>query len=177
MRIVAGSLKGRVLLEFSKIGFRPTSDMCRESLFNILQNRIYGVKFLDLFAGTGAVGIEAYSRGAEKVVLNDSSRESINLIKKNLDKLGITDKIKVLSQDAISLIKTTSEKYDIIFIDPPYASDFEQDVLSNISNAMEENGLAVYETDKPFTGQTYGLKIVDQRRYGKAHLTFFEKGE
>ena len=177
MRIVAGSLKGRVLLEFSKIGVRPTSDMARESLFNILQNRIYGVKFLDLFAGTGAVGIEAYSRGAGTVVLNDSSRQSVDLIKKNLEKLGVTGKIKVLSQDGVSLLKTTSEKFDIVFIDPPYSSGLEQEILSNLSNAMEQDGLAIYETDRPFSGEVFGLRIVDPRRYGKAHLTFFEKGE
>ena len=122
MRIIAGSLKGRVLLEFSKIGVRPTSDMARESLFNILQNDIYGAKFLDLFSGTGAVGIEAYSRGASEVVLNDNSRESITLIKKNLEKLGISGKIKVTSFDAISYLKTSNDKFDIIFVDPPYAS-------------------------------------------------------
>ena len=177
MRIVAGSLKGRVLLEFSKIGVRPTSDMARESLFNILQNRIYGATFLDLFAGTGAVGIEAYSRGAEEVVLNDNSRESVNLIKKNLEKLGISGKIKVTSYDAISYIKTTSDKFDLIFVDPPYASGLEKAVLENIGNLLEEGGLVVYESDKPFDGEIDSLRIADRRRYGKAHLTFFEKGE
>ena len=85
MRIVGGIYKGRVLCPFEKIGVRPTSDMARESLFNILQTRILGAKFLDLFAGTGAVGIEALSRGAKEVTLNDFGKESVALIKKNLE--------------------------------------------------------------------------------------------
>ena len=177
MRIVGGSLKGRVLCPFEKIGVRPTSDMTRESIFNILQFRIAGAKFLDLFAGTGAVGIEALSRGAKEVVLNDFSKESILLIKKNLDKLGIKEGVKVTSFDAVSLIEGGREKYDIIFIDPPYQSDLGNRVLKVISNSLADDGVAIFESDTSFQGEIQGLTICDQRRYGKAHLTFFKKGE
>ena len=105
MRIVGGKYKGRRLAEFKGRDIRPTSDQTRESLFNILQFRIYGKSFLDLFCGTGAVGIEAYSRGAGKVVLNDVSRESVKLAKANLEKLGIAD-VEVKTSDALTLLDT-----------------------------------------------------------------------
>ena len=176
MRIVGGFYKGRVLCPFEKIGVRPTSDMTRESLFNILQFRIAGSKFLDLFAGTGAVGIEALSRGAKEVVLNDFSKESILLIKKNIEKLGIKEGVKVTSFDAVSLVESGREKFDIIFIDPPYQSDLGERVLSVTSNSLTDDGVAIFEGDTPFNTQIEGLIVCDQRRYGKAHLTFFKKG-
>ena len=176
MRIVGGIYKGRVLCPFEKIGVRPTSDMTRESLFNILQFRIQGSRFLDLFAGTGAVGIEALSRGANEVVLNDFSKESILLIKKNLEKLGIKNGVKVTSFDAVSLLASGRETFDIIFIDPPYQSDLGKKVLDVLSNSLTDDGIAIFESDKPFVGEVHGLNLYDQRRYGKAHLTFFKKG-
>ncbi len=177
MRIVGGIYKGRVLCPFEKIGVRPTSDMARESLFNILQTRILGAKFLDLFAGTGAVGIEALSRGAKEVTLNDFGKESVALIKKNLEKLSIKDGVKVTSFDAVGLLRSGREKYDIIFLDPPYKSDLAKDVLSVVWSALEEDGIAILESETPFDGQVENLSVYDTRRYGKAHLTFFRKGE
>lgn len=175
MRIVGGIYKGRVLCPFEKIGVRPTSDMTRESLFNILQFKIPNAKFLDLFAGTGAVGIEALSRGAKEVWINDFGKESVALIKKNLSKLGIENGVKVTNFDAVSLVKNTIDKFDIIFIDPPYKSDLGLEVLSNIANALSDDGIAIFESDVPFDKEISGLAVYDRRRYGKAHLTFFKK--
>ena len=120
MRIVGGKFKGRTLSEFKGKDVRPTSDQTRESLFNILQFRISGKSFLDLFCGTGAVGIEAYSRGASRVTLNDISRDSVKLAKENLARLKISD-IEVVTSDALSFLKSGEEKYDYIFIDAHYA--------------------------------------------------------
>ena len=177
MRIVGGIYKGRVLCPFEKIGVRPTSDMTRESLFNILQFRIAGAKFLDLFSGTGAVGIEALSRGAKEVTLNDFGRESVALIKKNIEKLAIKDGVSVTSCDALGLLKSGREKYDVIFLDPPYNSNLASEVLPYVYLSLEENGIVVLESDAPFSGEIDSLTVYDQRRYGKAHLTFFKKGE
>lgn len=178
MRIVGGILKGRTLVPFNEQNIRPTSDMVRESLFNILRSEVSGAKFLDLFAGTGAVGIEAYSQGAEKVVLSDASKESVAVIKKNLAKCKIDDKsaVTVVTGNAEEYIKR-AEKFDIIYIDPPYKSDLIGKVLPYLSGALGDDGIAVIETEIPFsfTGDNYGLKIYDTRRYGRAHLAFLRK--
>ena len=176
MRIVGGTFKSRVLLEFKGNDVRPTADKVRESLFNILQSRIYGSEFLDLFAGTGAMGIEALSRGAKRVFFNDKSRDSVNLVKKNLEKLGIEDGVKVVNLDAVSLLKTTTEKFDIIYIDPPYQSEFGEQALSVVSSVLKDDGVVIYENEKPFSKEISGLIKTDERKYGRVYLTFF-KGE
>ena len=177
MRIVGGKYKGRKLNEFAGASVRPTSDMVRESLFNILQFKIQGKTFLDLFCGTGAVGIEALSRGAESVTFNDLKRDSVNLAKSNLQKVGIVDGFKVTNQDANSYYKTCSEKFDYIFLDPPYADGVSSETLSNLANLLTDGGIIIYENEKVFDGQPDGLIKVDERKYGKARLTFFQKGE
>ena len=175
MRIVAGKYKGRTLNEFSKIGVRPTGDKARESLFNILAFEIAGSSFLDLFAGTGAVGIEAISRGAERVVLNDSSRESIKLIKQNLLKLN-ENSAQVLERDAISLLAYYNNEFDYIFSDPPYGSNLNEKVVQNSVNALKSGGKLIIEDEVPYSGEVpVGLKITDQRKYGRAIFTFFTK--
>lgn len=176
MRIVGGIYKGRVLCPFEKIGVRPTSDMARESLFNILQNRISGAKFLDLFSGTGAMGIEALSRGAKLVAINDYSRDAIALIKKNLQKLGIENQVKVSSLDALTFIGGSHEAFDIVYIDPPYESDIYTRVLDSVSKILSEDGIVIVESEKPFDYDGNGLIKYDQRRYGRAHLSFYKKG-
>ena len=177
MRIVGGKYRGRVLTEFSGRDIRPTSDKARESLFNILQFKIYGKTFLDLFCGTGAVGIEALSRGAKSVTFNDADRKSIEVLKKNLAKLKVEEEFKVKNIDAISLLKTSTEKFDFIYIDPPYKTDLGIQALSVVRDAVADGGVVIFEDEKPFSSQVEGLKITDERKYGRIHLTFFEKGE
>lgn len=173
MRIVGGEYKSRVLFSFDGDSIRPTSDKVRESIFNILQNKIYGVVFLDLFCGTGAMGIEALSRGAKQVVFNDLARDSVALTKKNLSKLGVTDGVKVVSSDAITLLKTTDQKFDVVYIDPPYKSDLGKRALEVVERVLGENGIAVFEDEKPCDFIVDGLEEYDRRKYGRVHLTFF----
>ena len=177
MRIVGGKYKGRVLTEFAGGDIRPTSDMARESLFNILQFEIKGASFLDLFCGTGAVGIEALSRGANKVTFNDADRKSIEVLKKNLAKLKVSEDCEVCNLDSITLLKKTTKKFDFIYIDPPYQSDLGIQALNLVQSCLEDNGCAIFEDQKPFEMQIEGLKITDSRKYGRIHLTFFKKGE
>ena len=174
MRIVGGKYKGRVLAEIKNEKVRPTSDMARESIFNILQNEIYGVNFLDLFCGTGAMGIEALSRGAARVTFNDASRESVALLKKNLEKLKVDDEYKVCNYDALTLLKNGGD-YDIIYIDPPYKTDLGVSALRLCSGALSDGGIAIFEDEKPFDGTVDGLILYDRRKYGRVHLTFFRK--
>lgn len=175
MRIVGGKYKGRTLRPFDGDKIRPTADKVRESLFNILQFKIIGSSFLDLFCGTGAMGIEALSRGASKVVFNDLAKESVRLTKSNLEKIKVEENPKILSCDAVALLSGATEKFDIIFIDPPYKSDLGYKCLLQVSSALNDDGIVIFEDEKPFNEQIDGLTIYDSRKYGRVHLTFFKK--
>ena len=172
MRIVGGKYKSRVLCELKDENIRPTSDMVRESPFNILQNKIYGAKFLDLFCGTGAMGIEALSRGAAFTAFNDADKKSLALLKKNLDKLKVDEDYKIYNLDALELLKRGGE-YDIIYIDPPYKTDLGVKALNIASNALKDSGIVIFEDEKPFDGEVQGLTVYDRRKYGRVRLTFF----
>lgn len=176
MRIVGGVYKGRVLKSFDGEDIRPTSDMARESLYNILRDKIAGARFLDLFCGTGAMGIEALSRGASEVVFNDYSKNSVMLTKENLAKLKIDKGVKVQSYSAVDYLKITDEKFDIIFMDPPYKSELGEQALSVASNALADGGIVILENESGFDGVVQGLTKYDERKYGRARFTFF-KGE
>lgn len=175
MRIVAGKYRGRTLLEFDGDRIRPTLDKVRESLFNIIQNKIAGSNFLDLYCGTGAVGIEALSRNAESVVFNDSSKDSIALLKKNLAKIKADDDFEIFNKDAVQFLKTTDKKFDIIFIDPPYKSPNKFDALAFCAPVLSENGIIIFEDENEWENEVEGLVAFDKRKYGRAHLTFFKE--
>ena len=177
MRIVGGTYRSRTLLTFSGNDVRPTPDKVREALFNILRDKVYGCKFLDLFCGTGAMGIEALSRGAKFVLFNDKAKESVDLAKKNLQNLKIENGFKVERSDALLLLENPPEKFDLIYIDPPYASDLGVKALGVVKKALADGGVVVFEDEKPFVGKVEGLTVVDERKYGRVRLTLFKKGE
>lgn len=154
---------------------RPTSDKVRESLFNILQLKVPNAKFLDLFCGTGAMGIEALSRGAKKVVFNDFSRESLTLLKKNLEKVKVEEDYEIVNFDAVNFLRNTTEKFDVIFLDPPYKSELKNKCLPFINGALNDGGIAILEDEIEFKGEIEGLVKYDKRKYGRVHLTFFKK--
>jgi 16S rRNA (guanine966-N2)-methyltransferase len=152
LRVISGEFKGRKLEQIEGMEIRPTSDRVKESLFNILGRRLIDCTFLDLFAGTGGIGIEAYSRGAALVVFNDQSAQSIKVLKSNLNKLNISDKVEVFNTDylnAINRLGNDKKKFDIIFIDPPYLKGYEKNALVQISefNMLAEDGIIVVEHD------------------------------
>lgn len=180
MRVISGEFKGRNLEQIVGIEIRPTSDRVKESLFNILGTRLTDCAFLDLFAGTGGIGIEAYSRGAAQVVFIDESSKSIKILKSNLDKLSISDKVEVYNTDYLNAIKRLdydNKKFDIIFIDPPYLKGFEQIALLQISecNMLADEGIIVVEHDlKDKMQENIGkLKLTRQNRYGNTMLSFY----
>lgn len=174
MRIVAGKYRSRVLNEFEKIGVRPTSDKARESLFNIINGKVKDCVFLDLFAGTGAVGIEALSRGAKESYFCDNSFQSIKLIKSNLEKLKISRDAYVSFTGATAFLKATDKRFDIIYIDPPYASDEYLEAINLSLTKLTDEGIVIVESDKPLDLEIKG-KIFDTRKYGKCHLTFIKQ--
>jgi len=177
LRIVGGKYGGRVLSGFEGKDIRPTSDKARESLFNILRNRIYGSNFLDLFCGTGAIGIEAISHGAKTVTFNDIERKSLAVLKSNLEKLKVTEDYKITNFDALSFLMRSGPVYDIIYIDPPYKMDIYDKLLKLSVNALNDGGIVIFESEQPFDGQVDGLIKYDERKYGRARLTFYKKGE
>ena len=176
MRIVGGKYRGRNLVAFDGDKIRPTSDKVRESVFNILQFGLSGADFLDLFSGSGAMGIEALSRGVNSVTFNDFSRDSIAVLKKNLEKIKVDGNYTVKNLDAVTFVKNCTNKFDIIYIDPPYKSDLGLKVLPFIAELLKDEGVAIFEDEKPFSQIIDNLIITDQRKYGRVYLTFFKKG-
>ena len=174
MRIIGGKHRGRVLKTFEGEAVRPTSDRAREALFNVLQNEIFDSVFYDGFAGSGAVGLEALSRGAKKVVLTDVSSESVKLIKSNAALLKETPTI--LNVDCVSFLSSTDEKFDIIFLDPPYKKDDGELALKIIAerDILSKEGVAVLEKDREGV-EISGLDKQKIKKYGKAFFTFYKK--
>ncbi|MBR2442623.1 MAG: 16S rRNA (guanine(966)-N(2))-methyltransferase RsmD [Clostridia bacterium] len=180
MRVIAGKYKSRVLAEFAGEDVRPTSDRAKEALFNILSLKIYGARVLDLFAGSGALGIESLSRGAKEVVFNDCSKDSLAILKKNLTALKIPvngEEAKLMQSDYLVALNGIRGEFDLILIDPPYRLDYGRQALNVIAQRglLSEKGIAVYERDRAFEGEIEGLEKYDERKYGKAHFTFFRR--
>ena len=125
MRIISGTARGTKLFTLEGQTTRPTLDRVKESIFNIIQSQIINSNFLDVFSGSGAIGLEAASRGAKKVILCDKSKDAINIINKNIEKTHLKEKIELYNLDYETLLKNKiKEKMDIIYIDPPYNSNF-----------------------------------------------------
>ncbi|MDE6356792.1 MAG: 16S rRNA (guanine(966)-N(2))-methyltransferase RsmD [Clostridia bacterium] len=176
MRIISGKYRGLKLLEFETEGIRPTADRVKESLFNILYGKVAGARVLDLFCGSGNLGIECLSRGADFAHFNDKSPESCALLKKNLAKIK-DGNFKITNLDFAACLNMLSgnEKFDLIFLDPPYKTEAGRGALEIIAKRglLAEKGIAVYERDRNFDGEVAGLEKFDERKYGKTFITFF----
>ena len=181
MRIIGGKYRGRVLATFDGESVRPTADRVKESLFNILALRFYGARVLDLFAGSGALGLESLSRGAAEVVFNDKSKDSLAILKKNLRALKLEEgrEAKLYNLDAENYLDYERRPFDLIFIDPPYALEIGVRAVQKIAQKglLAEDGVLVFERDVPFEGEVDGLEKYDERRYGRTILTFFRPKE
>jgi len=180
LRVVAGSFRGRKLETIDDRTVRPTSDKVKESLFNIIAEYILDSQFLDLFAGSGAIGIEALSRGSTNVFFVDISNDSLKILKKNLSTLHIEDKIEMYNADyktAIEKFKFKNIKFNIIYIDPPYFKAIAQDALALVEEAsiLSQNGIIAVEHDeKDSMPQNQGkLFLLKQKKYGGTKLSFY----
>lgn len=177
MRIITGKYRGRKIIPpEGNDEIRPTSDMSREGIFNVLQGYVDGCRFIDLFAGSGAMGIEALSRGADEVLFCDTGRQSMQLLKINLK--GIEGKITVTSRDFRDALRSAKGKWDYIFCDPPYKFDYIGEVAAIVAERelLTDDGLLIYEHDndfKPSVPHGFGLK--KSRRYGRATVEFYER--
>ena len=177
MRIVGGKYRSLALSEFKGEQIRPTADRVKESLFNIIAGRVQCSRALDLFCGSGGLGLECISRGAEFVHFNDISKESVAVLKKNLAKLKGEDNYRITINDFSDCLFSLSDKFDLIFIDPPYRLEAGVKALEIIAkrNLLADGGIAVYERDRAFSGQVEGLEMFDERKYGKTYLSFFKR--
>lgn len=189
LRISSGSLKGRNISVRKYIkgsspdsGFRPTSAKVREAIFNILQQEIHDSVFADLYAGTGAVGFEAISRGAKKVIFVEKDRHCVRAINNYIKKLCIEDKTSVYTEDVDQFLRKALAKgivFDIIFADPPYVSDEIYKIIPMIDNSdiLKPNGLLLIEHDSKKIIEIKNINLTFQRRYqyGDTIITLFRK--
>ena len=182
MRIISGTARGTKLNTLNGENTRPTLDRVKESLFNILQNRLQGAVVIDLFAGSGALALESLSRGAAQAILCDNHPEAISIIKKNIEKTHCKEKTKVIYKDYKQALTHITQKADIIFVDPPYQKNIAVDAIKRIveKNLLTEEGIIVLETDKLERDQAQlekitNIKIKDLRKYGRVKLIFLNR--
>ena len=179
MRVITGTARGRKLRDLPGLDTRPTTDKVKESIFNIVQFDVEGRKVLDLFAGTGQLGIEALSRGAEKCVFVDQSREAVKVIEENVKTTGFENQSRVAAGDGVSFLTSCREKFGLAFLDPPYASDLLDRALLKMSeiDIMTENGIIVCESalDKIMPTLPGPYEMGRDYRYGRIKLTLYHR--
>lgn len=183
MRIISGKAKGTKLYTLEGTNTRPTLDRVKESIFNIIQNDIEDAEILDLFAGSGAIGLEFLSRGARNAVLCDKSKDAIEIIKRNVQKTHMEEKTQILNLDfETCLDKVKNRQFDIIYIDPPYVTKY---ILKSIEKIiaqenLKKEGIMILETDDEQRIlreiESEEVRIVDKRKYGRATIIFLKLG-
>ena len=181
MRIISGQHKGRRLQSISGTDVRPTTDQVREALFNILSQNVPGSCVLDLFAGTGALGIEALSRGAQCAVFVDNSSRPLTVLRKNLQHLGLLKQSKAIRWDIsknLNCLKPFQNQFDLVLMDPPYHKKLVAVALSNLMRVQcltpGATIVAEHERHCDIASPDASISITDRRRYGQTGLTFFD---
>lgn len=183
MRVISGTAKGTILYTLEGNNTRPTLDRVKEALFNMLQIDINDSEVLDLFSGSGALAIEAISRGAKKAVVCDKSKEAIKIIEKNLEKTHLKDKAIIINEDYIKALNFLKGKlqFDFIFLDPPYAGDMIKKAIEEIISLdlLKNDGKIIIETDEEERIlkeiQNINVNVYDLRKYGRVKLIFLNR--
>lgn len=183
MRIISGTAKGTKLYTLEGLDTRPTLDRVKESVFNIISSKLQDAIVLDLFSGSGAIGLEFASRGAEKVYMCDDSKSACQIIQKNIEKTHLESKVELYNMDFKEIInKLKDTKFDIIYLDPPYKTDFIKIAIDELIKCknINENTLIITETDDELRvtkqlEQYKDIEIIDQRKYGRAYILFLKK--
>ncbi len=176
MRIISGQQKGHRISSGKSARIRPTSDRVRESIFNVLREEVAAKEILDLFAGAGGLGLEALSRGARSVTFVDASSQSVNLLRKNLEKLKVKDRSSVIRQDGLKALHKLRQSFDVVFADPPYGKGFVQRVVDSVaqSGVLRHGGILVLEHHKKetFSCPEDQFSLVKQKRFGDTVISF-----
>lgn len=182
MRIISGKARGTKLYTLDGLETRPTLDRVKESLFSIIQGKIIDSTVLDLFSGSGAVGLEFASRGAKKVFLCDKSKDASEIIKSNIEKTHLNKSVALYNVDfKEALRQLKNEKFDIIYLDPPYKTNFIKEAIEYILyyNCVSKDALIIVETDEEERIMkeiiNLQIEIIDKRKYGRAHIIFMQK--
>ena len=184
MRIIGGALRGTALAAVGKgdtaAHLRPTTDRVRESLFNLLAHGDYpefeGARVLDLFAGTGALGFEALSRGAARALFVDDGTKARALLRENTDKLGMIGQSKIYRRDATRMGENRGDPYNLVFLDPPYGKGLGEKALASCEKGgwLAEGALVIWEESAPVAVPS-GFTLKDQRKYGDTTITILHK--
>ncbi len=181
MRVITGSARGVTLKTPDGLVTRPTADRVKEAVFSILQFDIPGREVLDLFAGTGQLGIEALSRGAKSAVFVDAGAPACALVKENLRRTRLENSGKVVQKDYLTFLKTAQNRFDLIFLDPPYAEVFLENALNCITeiDILKDGGIIVAErpVEKALSLEFPGYTRSKDYKYGKTIITFYRKDE
>ncbi len=179
MRVITGSKRGRKLKTLDGDSVRPTTDKVKESLFNIIQFDIEGRRVLDLFSGSGQLGIEALSRGAASAVFVDSSKASLDVTKENLISTGLVEVSKTVLMDALVFLDRALEQFDLALLDPPYKAGLMEELLNRLPPHMSDGAVIVCETsaDEVLPEQIPCGFASKRYKYGKIALTVYRKGE
>jgi len=176
VRIIAGTRRGHTIHAPKGRDTRPTSDRVRESIFNIVAPWVEGARVLDLYAGSGAMGLEALSRGAEAAVFVESDAEAVRTIERNLDKLRLTG-ARVVRHDAVTGLGQEAgagRKYDLVLADPPYDMTDYRSLSRYLPGVLADDGLLVFETTAKTEPDVPGLTVRTSRKYGSTRVTVFE---
>lgn len=175
MRVITGSARGRKLQTLEGSDVRPTTDKVKEAIFSIVQFDINGSEILDLFSGSGQLGIEAISRGAKHCTFVDESRASVKITNENIKVCGFSDCADVLNTDSIGYLRTCRKKFDIAFLDPPYNKGILEKALPLLAEKMSDRGIIVCEHEVGLVlPESYG-KLIKKKtyKYGKIEVTVF----
>ena len=179
MRVITGTARGIQLKTPDGMQTRPTADRVKEALFSIINFDVPGAKVLDLFGGTGQLGIEALSRGAESAVFVDAREDSCKLIRENLKRTKLEKNAKVIRSDYMDYLKRCREQYNIIFLDPPYAEEYLENAIKKITeiDILQSNGIIVAERPlgKELPWEFEGYSRSKDYKYGKVLLTIYRK--
>ena len=179
MRVITGTARGRRLKELEGMETRPTTDRVKEGLFSALQFDIEGRRVLDLFAGTGQLGIECLSRGAASAVFVDRRADAVKLIRENLKATSLTDRAKVVSGDSVEFLKSLREKFDLIFLDPPYEAGLLEPAIAHIAkfDILSPHGIIVAEhpAGRVLPALTEPYRLHKTYRYGKIALSVYRR--
>ena len=182
MRVISGSARHLKLKTLEGLDTRPTTDRIKETLYNMIQNNIYNCNFLDLFSGSGAIGIEALSRGANQAVFVENNPKAVQIIKENLEFTKLSDGASIIKNDAVRSIKELEDKnivFDVVFMDPPYNKYLEKTVLEQLANSSIINGNSLIiieaslETEFDYL-EELGFKLTKEKLY-KTNKHIFAK--
>lgn len=177
MRVISGKLRGKRLEMLKENAVRPTTDKVKESIFNVIQFNVVGASFMDLFAGSGQIGIEALSRGARAATFVDESRRAIDVVRRNLASTSLLERADVVQKDAISFLRQTRSRFDIAFLDPPYKTGILQKVLDIAPDVMSERGIIICEhpAEEILPANIKRFSVSKLYKYGKIMLTVYRR--